>query len=417
METSYLQRLINDQREEFLSRKLGTPREVAWHNLLNLGRIVAITGIRRCGKSTLLRQIAEEVNGGFIYLNFDDIRLSRFSEPDYEVLINIFSKQSKDTVYLFDEIQIAPAWERFLRRMHDNGANLIVTGSNSSLLSNELGSHLTGRYLKQELFPFSFGEALTHFGLPQSVSTTAGTGLMLQKSLEYTESGGFPEYLTYQRRELLEHLFKDILIRDIVARYGIQEKQRIQDLALYLMSNPGAKISYGKLARRIGFKSPTSVKEYLGYMEDVYLLFQVRRFDWSLKRSMLAPRKVYPVDQGLSNAIAFTISPNRGHMLETAVFIQLLGNSQVWYFEGRGECDYIRKNSNGRYDCIQVCWHLNEDNRAREFAGLDEAMEFFQRDTGTIVTYDQEDTISLNQSKTVRVIPFWKWATSAGTHW
>ena len=255
-----------------------------------------------------------------------------------------------------------------------------------------------------------------HFNLPQSVSTTAGTGLMLQKSFEYTESGGFPEYLIHQRRELLEQLFKDILIRDIIAMHGIQEKQRIQDLALYLMSNPGAKISYGKLARRIGFKSHTSVKEYLGYMEDVYLLFQVRRFDWSLKRSMLAPRKVYPVDQGLSNAIAFKISPNMGHMLETAVFIQLLGNSQVWYFEGRGECDFVQKNNNGKYDCVQVCWHPSDDNREREFAGLSEAMEFFQRDSGIIITYDQEEITTLDQDRTVTVIPFWKWATSAGTH-
>ncbi len=416
METTYLQRLINDQRQEFLSKKTGTPREVAWNDLLNLGRIIAITGIRRCGKSTLLRQIAEDVNGGFVYLNFDDIRLSGFSESDYEVLITIFSKQRKEVIYLFDEIQLAPVWERFLRRMHDNGANIVVTGSNSSLLSNELGSHLTGRYLKQELFPFSFSESLTHFNLPQSVSTTAGKGLMLQKSFEYTESGGFPEYLTYQRRELLEQLFKDILIRDIIARHGIQEKQRIQDLALYLMSNPGAKISYGKLARRVGFKSHTSVKEFLGYMEDVYLLFQVRKFDWSLKRSMLAPRKVYPVDQGLSNAIAFKISPNRGHMLETAVFIQLLGNSQVWYFEGRGECDFVQKNNNGKYDCVQVCWHLSDDNREREFTGLCEAMEFFQRDSGIIITYDQEEIITLDQNRTVTVIPFWKWATSSGTH-
>lgn len=416
METSYLQRLINDQCEEFLSKKTGTPREVAWHNLLNLGRIVAVTGIRRCGKSTLLRQIAEEADGGFVYLNFDDIRLSGFSESDYEVLITIFSKQHKDAIYLFDEIQLAPVWERFLRRMHDSGANIVVTGSNSSLLSNELGSHLTGRYLKQELFPFSFSESLTHHGLPRSASTTADTGLMLQKSLEYTESGGFPEYLTHQRRELLEQLFKDILIRGIIARYGIQEKQRIQDLALYLMSNPGAKISYGKLARRIGFKSPTSVKEYLGYMKDVYLLFQVRRFDWSLKRSMLAPRKVYPIDQGLSNAIAFTISPNRGHMLETAVFIQLLRNNQVWYYEGRGECDIIKKNIEKGYDCIQVCWHLSDENREREFAGLSEAMEFFQRDSGTIVTYDQEEIVTLDQDKTVTVIPFWRWVTSAGAH-
>ncbi len=341
-------------------------------------------------------------------MNFDDIRLSRFSEADYEALFTIFTKESKDSVYLFDEIQLAPVWERFLRRMHDTGANLVVTGSNSSLLSNELGSHLTGRYLKHELFPFSFSEFLAHCELPQIASTTTDAGLMLRNSFAYIKSGGFPEYLTHYRRELLEQVFKDILFRDIIARYGIQEKQGIQDLALYLMSNPGAKISYGKLARVIGFRSPTSVKEYLGYMEDVYLLFQVRKFDWSLKRSILAPRKVYPVDQGLSNAVAFTISPNRGHMLETAVFIQLLRKGPVWYYVGKGECDFIWKDEDDKYECIQVCWHLNDENRKREYAGLEEATDFFNRDSGTIVTFDQEETITLNQC-CVKIIPFWKW--------
>jgi len=305
---------------------------------------------------------------------------------------------------------MAPAWERFLRRMHDMGSQIVVTGSNSSILSEELGSHLTGRYMKQELFPFSFREFLRfHNGNTIQSATTSEAGMLLQQSRHYLDSGGFPEYQQYHRRELLEHIFKDILFRDIIARHGIQEKVGIQDLAVYLMSNPGSKISYSKLARVMGIKSPTSVKEYLGYMEDVYLLFQVRKFDWSLKRSMLAPRKIYPVDNGLSSSVAFRTSPNLGHKLEIAVFIQMRKKGPVWYFTDKGECDFITKAEEG-YICTQVCWYLDGENREREFSGLDEAMQFFNQNTGTIVTLNQEETLSLSSGRTVQIIPFWKWA-------
>jgi predicted AAA+ superfamily ATPase len=410
MEFSYLNRLLNDQREEFLGKMPGIPREVPWGDLLSPGRILVITGIRRSGKSTLLRQIAESLNGNFVYMNFDDIRFSAFTEKDYDQLFSVFAGAGKDCIYLFDEIQAAPVWERFLRRMHDIGTQLVVTGSNSSLLTSELGSHLTGRYLKQELFPFSFREYLTYRRLKPTAQTTGDAGLLMNETRRFIEIGGFPEYIHYERRELLEQIFKDILFRDIIARFGIQEKKGIQELALYLVSNPGAKISYGKLASSIGFKSSTSVKEYLGHMEDAYLLFQLHKFDWSLKRSLLAPRKVYPVDQGLSNAVAFRISPNTGYMLETAVFIQLRRNMQVWYFSGRGECDFIVKDPEGGYRPVQVCWHLDRDNTDRELFGLEEAMEFFRQDTGTIVTSDQEETMTTSSGKTVEVVPFWRWA-------
>lgn len=177
----------------------------------------------------------------------------------------------------------------------------------------------------------------------------------------------------------------------------------------FFLSNPGAKISYGKLATNLNFKSSTSVKNYLQYMEDVYLLFQLRRFDWSLKRSMLSPRKVYPVDNGLSSAVAFKASPDYGHKLETAVFIDLKRNGEVWYYSGRKECDFITKSDTG-YSCIQVCWHLDSNNRRRESGGLTEAMGFFNEQKGTIVTLDQEESVSTESPHQITVMPYWQWA-------
>lgn len=410
MELTFLDRLINDQRTEFLARAPGTHREVDWTGQLSPERILAVTGIRRAGKSTLLRQIAEKRGEDFVYMNFDDIRLSGFSGGDYETLLSILSLAREGTVFLFDEIQMAPSWERFARRMHDIGRTLVITGSNSSILSDDLGSHLTGRYLVRDIYPFSFREYLVHRGcLPDEPRTTAKASLLLKHGIDYLEKGGFPEYLGNPRRELLENIFRDIIVRDVIARHGIQEKQGIRDLALFLVSNAGARISYGKLASNLGFRSATSVKDYLGYMEDVYLLFQLRRFDWSLKKSMLSPRKVYPVDNGLSGAVAFRTSPDYGRRLETAVFIDLKRRGQVWYFSGKRECDFVTRSDTG-YRCIQVCWHLDGDNRARELAGLTEAMEFFEESNGTIVTLDQEDSISTGQGQLIEVIPYWRWA-------
>ncbi|HRW77393.1 MAG TPA: ATP-binding protein [Candidatus Sabulitectum sp.] len=410
MEYAHLARLLDEQRREFLQKEPGISREVNWRSLVSLGRVLTVTGIRRCGKSTLLRQIAEEYGDSFIYLSFDDLRLSSFSNDDYGTLLSLFSKTGPGNIILFDEIQMAPEWERFLRRLHDMGRTIVVTGSNSSILTDELGTHLTGRYLKQELFPFSFSEYLSFAGIDHgSIDSAEDIPRIMDASLSFLNTGGFPEYLKHQTRELLDHLFKDVLARDIIARHGIQERSSLQDLAIYLMSNQGSKVSYGKLAGNIGFKSATSVKEYMACMEDVYLLFQLRRFDWSVKRSMLSPRKVYPVDNGLSASVAFRPTPETGRNLETAVFLHLRRLGMVWYFAGRGECDFITRTEKG-YDCIQVCWHLNEENRERELNGLLEAARSLDEETGTIVTIDQESTIEPEPGFTVKVIPFWRWA-------
>lgn len=410
METLYLERLINDQREELLSKDTGIPRQVSWRNQLNLDRIIAVTGIRRCGKSTFLRQIAEHYGSDFNYINFDDIRLTSFAESDYDILLTIFSGSKSSSIFLFDEIQLAPGWERYLRRLHDQGYSIVITGSNSSLLSNELGSHLTGRYIRQELFPFSFNEYLDYNHFKWVRETTDSVSQLMQLSEDYIFKGGFPEFLKHKRRELLEYIYSDIIYRDIIARYGIKEQLAFRELALYLMSNPGMKISYGKLSKQLGFRSSTSVKEYISHMEDVYLLFQIHKFDWSLKRSLLAPRKVYPVDNGLSRAVAFRLSPNRGHLLETAVFNHLRRFGSPWYFADRKECDFVIENRNSGYQCIQSCWHLERDNQDRELEGLQEAMNYFDSGSGTIVTYDQESTVKLPDGRTARLVPFWRWA-------
>ncbi|MFO7950297.1 MAG: ATP-binding protein [Candidatus Fermentibacteraceae bacterium] len=410
MEATYLERLIADQRSELLRKDPGIPRDLAWRDLLGLGRILAITGIRRCGKSTLLRQMAGEWERGFRYVNFDDVRLEGFAPDDYDLLLRIFAGAGQETLYLFDEIQMAPKWERYLRRLHDMGLNTVVTGSNSSLLSDELGAHLTGRHLRHELFPFSFEEFLQCRGVTGRGETTESVSEMLRASREYIFDGGFPEYVKHRRRELLEQTYRDIVARDIIARYGIRERRAFRELAHFAMSNPGCNMTYGKLARRFGFKSATSVKEYISYMEEVYLVFQLRRFDWSLKRSLLSSRKLYPVDNGLSGAVGFRPSPDMGRLLESAVFGHLRRFCESWYYRDQRGCDFVYEDGRGGYRCLQVCWHLQRENRERELGGIGEAMEFFGLDSGTLVTYDQEGGETIDGGRTVRIVPFWRWA-------
>ena len=187
MNTFYLQNLIADQREQFLARECGIPRDVDLERHLGNRQIVVISGVRRCGKSTLLRQIAERLADDFHYLNLDDERLLGFEVGDFEEAMLAFGKESDSRTILLDEIQNVPEWERFVRRIHDDGCKVFLTGSNAELLSSELGTRLTGRYSLVELFPFSFAETLAFLNIDGSRRSTAGRAAILKAFASYQE--------------------------------------------------------------------------------------------------------------------------------------------------------------------------------------------------------------------------------------
>jgi predicted AAA+ superfamily ATPase len=359
-----------------------------------------VSGIRRCGKSTLLHQFVKKQGRPFFYFNFDDLRLAGFAIADYGLLDSVIAESGAKLLF-FDEVQSVERWELYVRQKLDEGFQVILTGSNASLLSRELGSRLTGRHISKELFPFSYREVCGFTGV------AAGPG-----SLDtYLERGGFPEYLKTGNQDILLQLQTDILYRDIAVRYRIRDVSSLARLFVYMLSNPAQLVSPSKLCSVAGVKSATTVLEYFSYFEAAYLVSLVPCFSWSAKASASAPKKLYIADPGLIKTGSTAFSGNRGALLENFVFNSLREKTtDLYYFTGKGggECDFVVGIREKVPDCIQVCWDLNRDNEEREIQGLREALEFFDVGEGLILTRDTEDRINLGE-KNIRVLPVWKY--------
>lgn len=398
-----LRSIVRMQREELAKSEYGIEREKLGKIEWDIPFAIVISGIRRCGKSTLLRQVMKKTKNPY-YFNFEDPRATGFEIGDFEKLNDVFmEEQGKSGNYFFDEIQNVQKWELFVRTMLDKKKHFVITGSNASLLSKELGTRLTGRHLKHELFPFSYREFL---GFASKKAGAESFG-------EYLKSGGFPEYLKYGKSEILQELFNDIIMRDIVVRHKLRSPKTIKDMALYLVTNVGTEFSYNKLAKTFNLGSTNSAVAFVSYLEDSYLLFTVSKFDYSLKKQAVNAKKAYSVDNGLSSVNSVSFSSNKGRMLENHVFLDLKrAEKEIYYFKGKKECDFLVKEQNRISAAIQVCYELNEDNRERELGGLVEALEKFALPEGLILTYNQEDELKIS-GKTIKIMPAWKWSCSA----
>jgi len=387
------------QMEDVLSRERGTAREALSTFAAPSGVAQVISGVRRCGKSTLLRQLMASKKG-FYYFNFEDPRLAGFSLDDFSRLDSAFREEfGARSTYFFDEIQNVKKWELYVRAGLDSGKKFFITGSNASLLSRELGTRLTGRHTRHELYPFSYPEFLSFS------RKKAGK----ESFMQYLASGGFPEYLKGGRKEMLNELFNDIISRDIVVRHGIRSARALREMALFLVSNIGKEFSYNKLAVSFGLGSANTAADFASFLEDAYLIFQVPKFDYSLRKRIANQKKAYCVDNGMSLANSASFSDDLGRRLENHVFLCLKRKGlETFYFRGKGECDFIARDSKNSLFAIQSCFVLNEENKERELSGLSEAMESLKLSSGTIVTLSQEDSLILN-GRRVRVLPAWKW--------
>ncbi|MCF8366263.1 MAG: ATP-binding protein, partial [Bacteroidales bacterium] len=290
-------------------------------------------------------------------------------------------------------------WERYVRDAIDRKKTVIITGSNARLLSKELGTKLTGRHLDYEVFPFSYPEFLEYFKLQPNPES-----FML-----YISKGGFPGFLNIGKKEILSTLISDILIRDIFSRYNIRNQEVYKRITQFLLSNTGKEVSFNNLKNTFDVGSASSVMEFMNYLVDSYLIFLVPRYATSLKVQARNPRKVYAIDQGMVNFSSVSGSPDYGRLLENTVFLQLRRTSaEIWYYKGKKECDFILRDENKKYTAIQVTWQLGLQNETREIEGLLEAMDLFNLTEGLIITFDQEDSLSIN-GKTIHLIPAWKW--------
>lgn len=390
-----LKTVLEQQADLFESREEGVLRTKLSVAKLSKDMILIITGVRRCGKSTLQLQLRNRVQKASLQLQFEDPRLFEFDKQDFTKL-DALSEGIE--AFFLDEIQNVLGWESYARHLSDKKNIVCITGSNATMLSRELGSKLTGRHIQIELFPFSYEEYL------RFTKKEAG----IDSSKLFLEQGGFPEYLKSQNPEVIQQLFKDIIYRDIVVRQGIRNERYIMELALYLVSNIGKPYSLNGLQKLLGIGSANTVMDYVHWLEDAYLFFSLPKFSFSPKSTTVSPRKIYSIDNAMPVHLSRSFNEDWGRLLENQVFLELRKRKgELFYFKEQRECDFILRSSKKDVQCFQVCWELHSDNKEREMQGLLEAMLIFKKDMGYIITHHQEDEW-LVEGKRINIVPFWK---------
>ncbi|MBI5177209.1 ATP-binding protein, partial [Candidatus Micrarchaeota archaeon] len=415
MESRELKRIIADQREQYESRLSSgriVPRErISCNPQTDL--ITVVTGPRRAGKTTFCLLCVKDKPHA--YINFDDERVSLDGRELNSVAEAFLSLYPHAQAWVFDEIQNIAGWERFISRISQN-RKVIITGSNSNLLSGELATYLTGRHTDVRVFPFSFGEYLNYRGhSPDSnlTSSIAKTKSFLER---YLIEGGYP--LAYKGEPGFHlSLYSDVLQKDILSRFRPKRPQALKDLARLLVSNSGLEVSFNKLRNVLGLESAHTVKKYASYLENAFLIFMVKRFSYKLKEQLMAPKKVYCIDSGLVSSIAPLSSSGKGRLIETLVAVELLRRSSL---EGTGEFCYWKDHSGREVDfvalekgkptqLIQVCHDAsNPFTLQRELEALRRGMQELNLKKGTILTWDEEKELK-EKYTLITFTPLWKW--------
>lgn len=415
MKKDILKTLLLDQFEQFKTKELGVEREklIQIEKFVSSTYAVVISGLRRVGKSTLLAQIAHRFypEDNYYFVNFEDERFLNFGADDfnalYETLLELFGEKK---VFLLDEVQNVVGWERFVRRMIDQSHKFYITGSNASLLSKELGTKLTGRYIPIELFPFSFREFLVikQQKIPNlAYLTTLQKGKLKRYFNQYLKDGGIPDALKYPDINLHKTLYDDVIYRDVAVRYQIEETKALKELAFYLLSNVSTLISFNKLKELLKLGSVNTVKNYIDYLQTSWLTFTVNKYAFSIKKQQIANKKIYAIDTGLVKSVAFYFSENRGKLLENLTFLTLRRLSEeIYYYTTQNNLEvdfYLPKQKL----LIQVCQSLAlEDTKIREIRALEKAMEELNISSSMILTEDEDVEV---ENSHIKIIPIYKW--------
>lgn len=419
-----IKNIINQQREERDSLlKLSYIKRTdvsAKAEYLITGLIKLITGPRRSGKSVISLQLLKDEN--FAYLNFDDdLLLKHFDEDEIIQALNEVYPGFK--YLLLDEIQNLTDWELWVNKLYRRGLNLVITGSNANLLSHEMASSLTGRYVQIEVFPFSFAEVLrfhevsvpTHLALnPQN------KGIILSHLNTYLQNGGFPEVVLNPAviKNYLSSLFDSVLMKDIVRRFKIRQSLQLYDLSNFLLANYTNSYSYNQLKTDLNFNSVPTVQKFMGYLSEPYLFLNLTRYLTKIKTQQKSPRKTYIIDNGFIKARSFELSPNWGRLLENVVFTELLRRNykpglDLFYYRTRNdrEIDFVCRTGYNIEQLIQVCYDIsNPKTLKREIAALFEASSELDCSNLLLITWDKEELIKSNES-CIQLFPAYKWLT------
>jgi predicted AAA+ superfamily ATPase len=427
MNTSEIKGIIQDQereREKLLTTEKIIERESGKDKALNALKspnIFTVLGVRRCGKSVLSHLILKDKEYG--YMNFDDEALYGIRTKDLNIVLKSFYElYGTDLEYIIlDEIQNVEGWELFVSKLRRT-KKVVITGSNSRLLSGELATHLTGRHIDFTLFPFSFREFLTYNDVStkelkeREYSTDASA--IAEKMLEdYLSAGGFPEAHKFGG-DILKSIFGDVVVKDVVRRYRIRNITAIEALAGYLVSNSSNEMTYNKLKNIFDIKKINTIKNYVRYLQETYLVFIVERFSFKLKQQIISPKKVYCIDTGIIDAISFKSTRQLGNLMENLVAIELQRKksylptpTEVYYWKDhqQREVDFIVKEGSQVKELIQVCYDISDpETKKRELNALIKASKELSCNNLQVLTWDYEAREEF-KNREIGYIPLWKW--------
>lgn len=387
---------------------------------LDSSLIKVILGPRRSGKSIFSLMLLRDRS--FMYFNFDDEILANADGiVANELMKELHAAYGNIKNILFDEIQNLPNWELFVNRLHREGYNIVLIGSNAKLLSKELATALTGRHIPIEILPFDFKEFLRakNFKIDlQYISLPEKHGEILHLMDEYLMNGGFPEIVlnNFNTKDYLGVLFDSLLFKDIVKRHKVKFSTQIGNLGSYLINNFASLYSLRKLQNALDFKSVTTTEKYIKYLEEAYLIFPLLRYSPKSIQRIRSPKKIYVIDNGFINAKAVQGSLNKGKLMENLVFTEFVKrgikpNSELFYYKTRNdrEVDFVVKKNTEIIELVQVCYETtNSNTKQREIKALLEASGELKVKTLTLLTWDEKDEIKQG-GLVIKIKPFREW--------
>ena len=409
--------------EDFITKEVGTIIER--ENVLSLpklNKVIVFYGVRRSGKTYVLFDIFKRHKDYALYIDFEDERLIEYEAKDFQKLKEAFLELKpaligKEIFFLFDEVQNVKGWEKFSRRVVEReNVKVFVTGSSSKMMPKEFHTSLRGRSWDIEISPFSFREYLRIKNIDvndKNLVYSQKKALVKKYFSEYLKWGGFPEVSflgsEFEKRKVIKEYLEAMFFKDLVERFNISNITLLDSLKDKIFSSFSLKLSLTTFYKQYRNKFPFSKDSlflYSKHLLESMLIFEVRKFSESTYKRLRNPAKIYLVDTGIARRVT---SNDLGRLLENVVFLELKRRSdEIFYFEQKGECDFIIKKNNGRWCAYQVTLDLNEENESREIGGLLEACAFLGIKEGVILSYDEETRRKI-QGIEVNIIPVWKW--------
>jgi len=415
MEQKFKQ-IVSEQREELpvILRQGWVPREQEQFIDTDSRQAQIITGVRRAGKSTIAHRALKGIP--YAYVNFDDERLANPGADALDKLLEaLYAIYGEFHHLLLDEIQHVNHWHLFVNRLLRNGIRVFLTGSNSRLLRDEMATHLTGRYKAMEVFPFSFREFLTLKNFEWTGSGTAKElGIVKGFFNEYMTHGGFPEIaLGEAGTGYAEHLFDDIITRDIIFRYHIRHIRSFRETARYLSGNYGSEISFNRIKNLFGIGSENTAKNYISHLGEAYLIPTLPKFSFK-NQERLRYRKTYIIDTSFAHITGLDFTPNTGKLLENVVYLELARRTsgsqfELFYYKQVYEVDFLLYRNRKVHELIQVTQSIRDAKTMnREIRALIHAAIALKAGKLTIITLDDSRIIE-SQGFNIHVLPITEW--------